>query len=79
MQFNIYIKPSTTDIITQNDSFQPPEHKLAAFTYLTVYRDTPWIILRKERKMVHKNHIIRNNNYDTAILNKVSRTKNEQE
>jgi len=29
--------------------------------------------------MVHKNHIIRNNNYDTAILNKVSRTKNEQE
>jgi hypothetical protein len=52
IQFNTYRKPSTTDIITQNASCHPPEHKLAAVRYLTVYKDTPRIILRKERKMI---------------------------
>ena len=33
--FNTNRKPSTTDIITPNDSCHPPEHKLVAVRYLT--------------------------------------------
>ena len=34
ISFNIYRKPTATDIIP-NDSCHPPEHKLAAIRYLT--------------------------------------------
>jgi hypothetical protein len=34
ISFNAYRKPTTTDIIIPNDSYLPPEQKLAAIKYL---------------------------------------------
>jgi len=49
--FNIYRKPTTTDIIIPNDSCHPPEHKLAAIKYLTNCLSTyPWNETNKRKE-----------------------------
>jgi len=73
ISFNIYRKPTATDIIIPNDSWHPPEHKLAAITYLTNCLSTNprnETNTRKENDTIQQ--ILHNNKYDTRILNKTT-------
>jgi hypothetical protein len=78
--FNIYRKPSATDIIFRNDSCQPPEYNLAAIRYLTNRLST---YTMNETDKRNENNTIKerlyNNKHDTAVLNKIIRTNNVQE
>lgn len=58
----------------------PPEHKLAAVTYMTNrLSGCPTNNTEKGKEKDTIKQIIHTNNYDTATLNKVRRIKNEQE
>jgi len=69
--FNIYRKPTTTDIIISNDSYHPPEHKLAVDNETTASHHTLGMKQTKERRMTQYNrYYITINN--TRILNKIT-------
>jgi hypothetical protein len=68
ISFNIYRKPTVTDVIIANDSCHPPEHKLAATTYLTNRLSTyPMNETEKGKDNDTIHQIIDNNKYDTTI------------
>jgi len=74
--FQIYRKPTTTDVIIRNDPCHPSEHKTTAIRYfynrMKSYKLTPES-QQKERNMVQQ--ILVNNNYEASILNKISKEK----
>ena len=80
MSFDIYRKPSLTDVIIPNDWFHPREHRLSAIRYL-VNRMTTYNLdhtsIRKEHYRFKQ--ILHNNKYDTSILHKVNNKNNKRE
>jgi len=80
LPFDIYRKPTTSDIIIPNDSCHPTEQKLAAIRYFTNRINT--YDLDFTRKQIETNivkQIIRNNKFDTAILNRFNTGKTKRE
>jgi hypothetical protein len=80
----MYGKPTATDTTSINpqDSCHPTEKKLSAIRYLKNINET--YILKdnskqreRERKII--DHILRNNIYDTSILNKRKSIKMEKD
>jgi hypothetical protein len=57
----------------------PAEYKLAAIEYLTNRVSTQPLNKRKRKENDTIKEILYNNKYDTAVLNKISRTNNEGE
>ena len=78
--FEIYRKPTTTDVIIPNDSCHPSEHKTAAIGYsynrMKSYKLTPES-QQKERNMIQQ--ILVNNNYEASTLNTISEEKKQNE
>jgi AraC-like DNA-binding protein len=73
-RFNIYRKPTTTDLITPNESCHPTEHKLAAIKYLYNRKDTypiPVEYKQEETKIIST--IMHNNGYTTQTLTRNKR------
>jgi hypothetical protein len=55
--FNIYRKPTTTDLIIPHDSCHPTEHKLAAIRYMTNRKNTyPITIEHKHNETNYKHY-----------------------
>jgi len=82
ISFNIYRKQTTSDIIIPNDSCHPTEQKLVAISYFTNRINT--YDLDDARKQIETNtvkQIIRNNKFNTSILNRfnVGKTKREKD
>ena len=75
LTLNVYIKPTTTDSITANDSCHPTVHKLAAVRYLTnrmkLY-NLSTTNKEKERRIVKQN-----NKNDVSALNFPSKLRNK--
>jgi hypothetical protein len=73
--FNIFRKPTATDIIIPKDSCNPPEHKHAAIRYLLNRMDTYY--LKDDSKKTELNtikHILTNNRYETPILKQFNKS-----
>ena len=72
--FEIYKKPTTTDVIIPNDSCHPSEHKTAAIRYfynrMKSYKLIPES-QQKERNTLQQ--ILVNNNNEASTLNKLVR------
>jgi nucleoside-specific outer membrane channel protein Tsx len=67
--FNIYRKSTTTDLIIQNDSCQPTEHKLSAMRYMTNRMNTYSISTENKHKETQIiNTILHNNGYTPQLL-----------
>jgi hypothetical protein len=67
--FNIYRKPTTTDLIISNESCHPMEHKLAAIRYLHNRKDTfPISSEYKQEETKVINTIMYNNGYTTNTM-----------
>jgi hypothetical protein len=67
--FNIYRKPTTTDLIIPYNSCHPTEHKLAAIRYMTNRKNTyPISTEYKQNETQIINTILHNNGYTTEIL-----------
>jgi hypothetical protein len=65
-RFNIYRKPTTTDLIIPFESCHPTEHKLTAIRYLNNRKDTyPIPIQHKQEEINVINTLMRNNGYTT--------------
>jgi hypothetical protein len=66
--FNIYKKPTTTDLIIHNDSCHPTEHKHLAIRYMINRINTyPISIENKHKETQFLNTILRNNGYPPQI------------
>jgi hypothetical protein len=77
--FEIYRKPTTTDVIIPNDSCHPGEHKTAAIRYF--YNRMKSYTLTPENQQKEKNtiqQILVNNNYEASALNKISEEKKQK-
>jgi len=76
--FEVYRKPSTTDIIIPNDSCHPIEHKTAAIRYyrirLDTYRLTPEN-RKKEKETIRQ--ILANNKYDAHPIEMLHRKRRQ--
>jgi len=82
ISFDIYRKPTTSGIIIPNDSCHPTEQKLTAIRYFTNRINT--YDLDYTRKQIETNRvkqIVRNNKFDTSILNRfnIGKTKREKD
>jgi hypothetical protein len=67
--FNIYRKPTTTDLIIPHNSCHPTEHKHTAVRYMTNRKNTyPITIEHKRNETQIINTILHNNGYTTEIL-----------
>jgi len=81
--FNVYRKPTATDIIIPNDSCHPPEQNLAAVRYLVNHLSTyPINETNKRQEYDTIKQILHNNKYDVKILNRINgktdtKTRNE--
>jgi hypothetical protein len=56
ISFNVYRKPTATDIIIPNDSCHPPEQKLAAIKYL-INRLSTYPMNETNKRKEHENTI----------------------
>ena len=78
--FDIYSKPTTTDVIIPNDSCHPGEHKTAEIRYfynrIKSFKLTPES-QQKERNTIQQ--IFVNNNYEASTLNKILKAKKQKE
>jgi hypothetical protein len=80
LTFEIFRKPTTTDTIIPNNSCHPLEQKMAAIRYFmnrfhTYNLDHP----QKQKEIDIMKKIIRNNKYNTSLLNKIcNNTKQKQ-
>jgi hypothetical protein len=76
LSFEIYRKPTTTDVIIANDSCHPREYKTAAIRYfcnrMKAYKLTPES-QRREKDTVQQ--IMVNNKYENSTLSKFSTEK----
>jgi hypothetical protein len=73
--FNIFRKPTATDIIIPTDSCHPPEHKHAAIRYLPNRMDTYY--LKDNSKKTELNtikHILTNNGYETPVIKQLNKS-----
>ena len=74
--FEIYRKPTTTDVIIPNVSSQTGEHKIAAnrcfYNRMKSHKLTPEG-QPKEGNTIQQ--ILANNNYESSTLNKISKQK----
>jgi hypothetical protein len=80
LAFEIYRKPTATDIIIPNDSCHPREHKAAIRYYynrMETYKLTP-VNRQKERDDIR--HILLSNKYDYSLdkFNKVQKQYNQR-
>jgi hypothetical protein len=67
--FDIFRKPTTTNIIIPNDSCHPTEHKMAAIRYMNNRRNTyPISTEQKHNETYIINTILHNNGYTPLIL-----------
>jgi hypothetical protein len=76
LSFNIYRKPTTTDIFIPDESCHPQEQTHAAIRFLTNRLNT--YLLSDPNKQTENNiieHILHNNNYKISIKNQLSKTK----
>ena len=77
--FEIYRRPTTTDVIIPNDSCYPGEHKTAAIRYfynrMKSYKLTPES-QQKEKNTIQQ--ILVNNNYEASALNNISKEKRQK-
>jgi hypothetical protein len=77
ISFNIYRKPTATDIIIPIDSWHPPEHRMAAVRYLANLMLTyPMNDTNKKKEYNTIKQILHNNKYDAKILDKIILTIN---
>jgi hypothetical protein len=70
ISFDIYRKPTTTDIIIPRESCHPMEQKLSAIRYIQNRNETYLTdpcCKQKEKHII--DHILRNNNYDSTSIN----------
>ena len=73
ISFDIYRKPTTSDIIIPNDSRHPLEEKLSAIRYFTDRINTYDLDHTRKRIETDKvKQIIRDNKFDTDILKRVN-------
>jgi len=77
--FNVYRKPTATDIIISNDSCNPPEQKLATIKYL-VNRLSAYPIneTNKGKEYGTIKQILHNNKQDVKILNRINCTTDKK-
>jgi uncharacterized protein (DUF433 family) len=76
ISFDIYRKPTTSDIIISNDSCHPQEQKMAAIRYFLNTINTYDIdATRKHIELDTIKQIIYNNRYDTSTLEKITHAK----
>ena len=79
ISFNIYRKPTTTDVIIPRDSCHPQEHKLAAIRYLLNRANTYDLNLtNKQAEIDTIKTILQNNKYDASILDHLNRSTPNQ-
>jgi hypothetical protein len=72
--FNIYRKPTTTDLIIPNNSCHPTKHKLAAIRYMTNRRNAyPISTEYKHNETQIMNTVLHNNGYTPLILSRKKR------
>jgi hypothetical protein len=68
--YDIYRKPTATDIIIPRESCHPHEHKLSAIRYLRNRHETyPIAEQNKQKEKDIIEHVLRNNNYSPTTLN----------
>jgi hypothetical protein len=67
LSFNIFRKPTTTDIIIPRDSCHPPEHKHAAIRFL-INRMNTYNLNNKKAEHDTIERIITNNGYEASII-----------
>ena len=80
VSFNVYIKPTATDVVIPNESRQPPEQKLAAVRYLiNRLLSYPMNGAKKREEYDTVRQILHNNKYDVKILNKITCTIDTQQ
>jgi hypothetical protein len=79
MEFEIYRKPTQTDIIIPNDSCHPYEHKISAINYL-INRANTYPITKEAKKKEFQTiqNILGNNKYYNYIINKKHPTIQKQ-
>ena len=80
LTFEIYRKPTTTDLIIPNDSCHPNEHKTAALRYYQKRIET--YQLSPENRMKEKEtiqQILANNKYDTKQIEKTHKKKEKKD
>jgi len=74
--FNIYRKPTTTDIIIPKDSCHPPQQKHAAIRHMTNRMNTYRLNDEKKRtKLQTIEQILDNNGYDSSIIEQFSKPR----
>ena len=79
ISFNIYRKPTTTDVIIPRDSCHPHEQKMAAIRYFLNRANTYDINNTcKQAEMDTIKQILHNNLYEASILDSLNRTKPNQ-
>jgi len=80
LSFEMYRKPTTTDIIIPNDSCHPWEHKTAAIRCYCNRMETNELtreVRLKERDNIRQ--ILLNNKYDASSLNKSNKEKEQKQ
>jgi len=80
LTFDIFRKPTTTDTIIPRDSCHPLEHKIAAMRYYITRIDTYLLDQdKKQKEMNTVKQILKHNNYEMAILEKIhNKTRTRQ-
>jgi hypothetical protein len=75
LTFNIYRKPTTTDLIVHNYSCHPPQHKTATIRYLIDRMNTyPISKEHKTHKLQYIKTILHNNNYPPQTYQNIKAT-----
>ena len=80
LTFDIFRKPTTTDTIIPRDSCHPLELKIAAMRYYITRIDTYLLDQdKKQKEMNTVKQILKHNNYEMAILEKIhNKTRTRQ-
>ena len=79
LSFEIYRKPSATDIITPNDSCHPREHNTAAIKYYCNRMKTYKLTLESRQKETDNiQQILVDNKYDASSLKKFNKEKRQR-
>jgi hypothetical protein len=72
LMFDIYRKPTCTNLIIHNDSCHPQEHKNSAIKYPTMNMNTyPTTNESRQLELQHIKTIPHNNNYPSSILQNI--------
>jgi len=78
LSFNIYCKPTATDIIIPNDSCHPPKQKHAAIRHMINRMNTYQLNdLNKNIEYQTIEQIVTNNGYDTSLIQRITNSKHK--